>query len=135
MAEKVSSHQPEVTVYYDGACPSCRRDRAWYEFLAGRRGRRDVCWFDITDQDQTLQRQGIDPAKALRELHVRVEGEGVVSELDAYIVLMKRILVLKPLAFLISLPFIRLWLAGAYHRMVESRLRRTGRGFRSGNGQ
>ncbi len=115
-----------LTVYYDGDCPSCVRDRQMYETLAGERGRQ-VCWFDITGQEEVLKREGIDPRKALTELHVRDGSGQVVSELDAYILLMGRIPLLKPLARLIGLPLIRPWLARAYHRMVERRLRGSGR--------
>ena len=117
----------KVTVYYDGACPSCIRDRELFERLAGKGGQQ-VCWFDITDRDDELRSQGIDPDKALRELHVRDGDGGVLTELDAYILLMNKVQLLKPLAWFIGLPMIRPWLSRAYHDMVERRLRRTGRG-------
>jgi predicted DCC family thiol-disulfide oxidoreductase YuxK len=115
-----------ITVYYDGACPSCVRDRQMYERLAGKEGEQ-VCWFDITGQEQALKDQGVDPGKALRELHVRDRDGGVVSELDAYILLMGKVWLLKPLAWLIGRPLIRPRLARAYRNMVDKRLRETGR--------
>lgn len=117
----------KLTVYYDGACPSCVHDRELYEKLAGQGGQ-SVCWLDITGREQALKQEGIDPDKALRELHVRDEQGQVVSELDAYILLLSRIALLKPLAWLIGLPLIRSRLSKAYRAMVERRLRRTGRG-------
>jgi len=45
-------------------------------------------------------------------------------EMDAYILLMSRVPVLKPLAWLIGLPLIRPTLAWLYHRWVGRRLER-----------
>lgn len=122
----MNEEKKTITVYYDGACPTCVRDRQGYEKLAGKSGK-EVCWFDITGQDDHLRDIGIDPRKALTELHVRDEHQHIVSELDAYIVLMTRVPILKPLAWLIGLPVIRSILSSLYHRMVQRRLRKTGR--------
>ena len=40
----------KITVYYDGACPKCIRDRKNYEKLAGKAAQ-FVVWFDITGKD------------------------------------------------------------------------------------
>ncbi|MGX2042060.1 thiol-disulfide oxidoreductase DCC family protein [Methylocaldum sp. MU1018] len=122
----MSENETKITVYYDGACPRCVRDRRHYERLAGK-GREQVCWFDITGREERLREIGIDPGKALTELHVRDERGHIVSELDAYILLMKRVPLLKPLAWLIGLPAIRPLLARLYHGMVIRRLRKSGR--------
>ncbi len=115
----------KLTVYYDGACPKCRHDRETYEKLSGPLADQ-VCWFDITGQDDRLRDLGIDPKKALSELHVRKPNGQIVSELDAYILLMKPIALLKPLAWLISLPMIRPYIAKLYHWKVERRLEKRG---------
>lgn len=122
----MTKEKQKITVYYDGACPSCIKDRKNYEKLAGKGGE-DVCWFDITGQDTYLRDIGIDPHKALSELHVRDEHQQIASELDAYILLMSRVSLLKPLAWLIGLPVIRPLLASLYHWMVNRRLKRSGR--------
>ncbi len=122
MADKES----KITVYYDGACPQCVRDRKNYESLEGE-GNEPVCWFDITDREEALQEIGIDPDKALRELYISDESGKILSEIDAYIVLMRRVALLKPLAWLIGLPFIRPALSYLYHWWVNRRLRREGR--------
>ena len=115
----------ELTVYYDGACPKCIGDRQNYEKLSGKAGG-DVCWFDITGQERRLREIGIDPQKALSELHVKDKDGRIVSETDAYILLLEKIPVLKPLAWLIGLPVIRPILARLYHCQVERRLRKRG---------
>lgn len=113
--------QPLITVYYDGACPRCRRDRARYEKLAGRAAD-EICWFDITGRDAELVAMGIDPRRALTELHLKDSQGQVHSELDAYILLMQRVPLLRPLAWLIGLPLLRPRLSRLYHRQVMRRL-------------
>ncbi|WP_328186263.1 thiol-disulfide oxidoreductase DCC family protein [Marinobacter sp. OP 3.4] len=115
-----------LRVYYDGSCPSCIRDREQYEKLAGDAGN-NVEWVDITGRDEELRSVGIEPQAALKELHVE-DGQGRIHrEMDAYILLMSRVRLLKPLAWVMGLPVIRPLLARIYHWMVNRRLERTGR--------
>ncbi len=121
----MAAHRP-VTVYYDGACPRCVRDRRRYERLAGDNAAR-VEWLDITGRESELEAAGIDPELALRELHV-VDDEGrIYREMDAYALLMARTAWLKPLAWLIVLPGLRPLLGWLYRRWVRRRLQRSGR--------
>ncbi len=115
----------KVTVYYDGACPSCVRDRCHYEKLAGEDS--GVDWFDITGRDDELRALGIDPKRALTELHIVDEDHNVLAEIDAYRVLMNRVPRFKPLAWLIGLPVIRPIVSRVYHWRVNRRLMRDGR--------
>lgn len=111
----------KLTVFYDGACPVCVRDRRWYEKLEGQT-EDSVEWLDITGRDEQLREQGIDPNQALRELHVKDSQGQVHREMAAYILLMARVPLLKPIAWLIGLPVIRPTLAWLYHRWVTRRL-------------
>lgn len=111
----------KITVFYDGACPVCVRDRRWYEKLESQT-EASVEWLDITGRDEQLREQGIDPNQALRELHVRDSQGQVHREMAAYILLMARVPLLKPIAWLIGLPVIRPTLAWFYHRWVARRL-------------
>ena len=122
----MSASEDRLRVFYDGACPSCVRDRKFYERLAGRTGDA-VEWVDITGRDEELKQLGIDPVAALQELHVEDGRGNIHRELDAYILLMSRVWLLKPLAWLIGLPVIRPAFAKLYHRWVGERLERTGR--------
>ena len=125
----MNQEKAKIIVYYDGACPKCVKDRQNYEKLAGKSGE-NVCWMDITGQEEQLRKIGIDPRKALTELHVKDENKQILSELDAYILLMSKVPLLKPLAWLIGMPLIRPLLARIYHWQVNRRLRRSGRLFR-----
>lgn len=122
----MAEREDGITVYYDGACPRCVRDRAQYERLAGEAGQ-DTCWVDITGRDTELRALGIDPGAALRELHVRDREGRVRRELDAYILLMARVPRLRPLAWLIGLPGLRTLLSRWYRASVMRRLRAEGR--------
>lgn len=121
---KATSSTPKVCVFYDGSCPSCRRDRQNYQKMAGQA---DIEWLDITGKDELLKSQGIDPRKALLELHVKGADNKVYSEMDAYILLMSRVTLLKPLAWLINLPVIRPALSRLYKVWVKRRLEKDGR--------
>jgi len=122
----MNKYKGKICVYYDGSCPKCIKDRKMYEKLAGKIGKK-VCWLDITGQDKKLSELGINPYKALTELHVKDENEQILSELDAYIVLMRQVPILMPLSWLIALPIIRPILAKLYHWQVNRRLRNSGR--------
>jgi predicted DCC family thiol-disulfide oxidoreductase YuxK len=74
-----------------------------------------------------LREIGIDPQKALMELHVKNENQQLLSEIDAYILLMSKVPRLRPLAWLIGLPLIRPILSKVYHWQVNRRLRHSGR--------
>ena len=124
---KVFMKPNKVTVYYDGACQKCVRDRQNYEKLSGKSGQ-EVCWFDITGQDSQLVELGIDPKRALTELHVLDTTGRIYSEVDAYILLMRKVPILKPVAWMIGLPVIRPLLARLYHWQVNRRLRKRGIG-------
>jgi predicted DCC family thiol-disulfide oxidoreductase YuxK len=87
----------------------------------------DIKWIDITGKEDLLRSMGIDPKKAVMELHVKDENQRVLSEIDAYILLMSKALVLKPLAMIIGLPLVRPVLSKIYHWKVNRRLRRSGR--------
>ncbi|MDR5867769.1 DCC1-like thiol-disulfide oxidoreductase family protein [Halomonas koreensis] len=116
--------RPALTVYYDAACPRCRRDRRRYERLAGDRA---VTWLDVSRHGERLRARGIAPRDALLSLHVEDARGDLHEGLDAYILLMRRVPVLRPLAAVIGWPLIKPALAGWYRRSVRRRLRRQGR--------
>jgi len=70
-------------------------------------------------QEEQLREVGIDPRKALTELHVKDENQQILSEMDAYILLMSKVSLLKPLAWLIGMPLIRPLLARIYRWQVN----------------
>ena len=117
---------PKSTVFYDGAGPRCVRDRTQYEPWAGPASA-SVCGFDITGQDERRRALGLDPRRALTELHGLDEHPRVRSELEAQILLLNRVPRLKPLAWLIGRPGIRPGRARLSRWSVARRRRRSGR--------
>lgn len=115
-----------LKVYYDGACPVCRRDRARYERWAGEAGDA-VRWCDATRHAATLREKGVSPEAALLSLHVEDDTGRIVEGIDAYILLMRRVPRLRPLAWLIGLPGLKGVLRWYYDRWVRRRLAREGR--------
>ncbi len=115
-----------LRVYYDGACPVCRRDRTRYERWAGEAGEA-VHWCDVTEHRETLRAKGVDPQAALLSLHVEEDDGRLVEGIDAYILLMRRVPRLRPLAWLIGLPGLKDVLRWWYDRWVRRRLQREGR--------
>ena len=111
----------QITVYYDQSCPSCVEDRRVFERLAGKRASRFI-WFDITHQDEALLELGIQPMKALRELHIKTANGKIYSEMDAYSIIMKQIPLLWPLGVVICLPIIKPILSHFYRKSVDKRL-------------
>jgi predicted DCC family thiol-disulfide oxidoreductase YuxK len=118
--------EASITVFYDGSCAGCVRDRMYYESLQTA-DENTVIWFDITGQESQLREWGIDPHKALLELHIRDSQGEIHSELDAYRLLMQRVPRLKWLGWLLGLPLIRTVSRYLYHYWVERRLRKEGR--------
>ncbi len=121
-----SSGNEKICVLYDGSCPSCVQDRRTYEKWAGP-GAEDVAWVDITGRDDWLRAQGIDPRRALLELHVIDAKQQVHAELDAYILLMRRTRVFRPLGWLLARRWLRKPLGYLYRAWVVRRLKREGR--------
>ena len=116
----------KLKVYYDGACPRCVADRHRYEKLRTRSDD-SVEWVDISGKEEQLRTTGIDPYLAVTELHVEDAQGHIHRELDAYILLMSRITLLRPLAWLVGLPALKPMLSWSYRHWVLRRLRREGR--------
>lgn len=117
---------PRLKVYYDAVCPICRRERARYERWAGDAAS-SVEWVDVTANEDTLRAAGVDPDEALLSLHVEDHRGRIVHGIDAYILLMRRVPRLEPLAWLLGLPGLKPMLEWAYRRWVRRRLAREGR--------
>ena len=62
----MSDKTPELTVYYDGACPLCRVEINHYR---AQPGADQICFADVSDQSNVPE--GLDQADLLRRFHVR----------------------------------------------------------------
>lgn len=122
----MSAQTTLLYVYYDGACPICRRDRARYERWAGATGE-SVIWCDFNQYTGHLRSIGVEPDAAMMSLHVEDDGGQVYEGIDAYVLLMKRVPRLRPAAFCMALPGVKGVLKKLYQRWVQRRLVREGR--------
>ncbi|WP_290647618.1 thiol-disulfide oxidoreductase DCC family protein [Aquisalimonas sp.] len=118
--------QPSLKVYYDGACPRCLHDRARYERLAGAAAAA-VEWVDVTGNEETLRALGVEPRDALQALHVQDDQGTMHHGIEAYILLMRPVPALKPVAWMLGIPVLKDALEWGYRRCVKRRLARQGR--------
>lgn len=115
-----------INVYYDAICPGCRKDRRRFERWAGKRAE-DIAWLDVTEHQDQLREKGVSPEAALRSLHIERSDGAMIEGVDAYRLLMQRIPLLYPGAWLIGLPGIKQGLRRYYDHWVKKRLQREGR--------
>lgn len=118
--------QSAINVFYDAECPLCRKERRRYERWAGKNVG-DIAWLDVTEHQQMLRAKGVEPEVALRSLHVETANGQLIEGIDAYRLLMARIPLLVPIAWIISLPGIKTGLRKLYDVWVKRRLQEQGR--------
>ncbi|MDQ7735203.1 DUF393 domain-containing protein [Halomonas sp. SpR1] len=121
-------NKTSINVFYDAQCPLCRQERRRYERWSGRQAD-DVGWLDVSEHRQTLREKGVDPNTALRSLHVETAQGQLLEGIDAYRLLMARIPLLVPVAWIIGLPVIKPELRKLYDVWVKRRLKKQGRWF------
>lgn len=97
-----------LTVYFDGACPLCRREIAWYR---RRPGAERICWTDVSAAPPGTVAPGLAREAAMARFHVRladgtlVSGGRAFAELWARLpgfALAGRLLRRRPLALLLE---------------------------------
>lgn len=113
-----------ITVFYDGACPVCVKEMHQYQRFE-KSGQ--IIWFDITGQEDWLLERNIDPEAALLELHVLTPEGEVVKGVDAFILLWQRAPLLRPVAWIASLPLLKGFIKHSYGWFTRRRLARDGR--------
>ncbi len=113
-----------ITVYFDGQCPLCVNEVAKWKKAAFEY---EVEWLDITDNDELLLSHGIDPRKALLELHTKTDDGRILTSIDSYALLLRNLPRWKYFGWLIGLPVIKQVLKWCYDRITKVRLKREGR--------
>ncbi|ARU59280.1 MAG: DUF393 domain-containing protein [Pseudomonadales bacterium] len=108
-----------IKVYFDGACPACRRDQKRYNHWTGHNR---VYWVDITNADAQLREKGIDPQLALLMLHIELPDGTIVNDIEAYQILFAQVYWLKPLNMILRWHWLKEYIRGRYRAAVKRRL-------------
>lgn len=111
---------PECTVYYDSACPVCRREIAHYR---RRRGAGSVAWVDAATCDEAALGPGLDRARALARFHVRDADGVLVSGPLAFVAIWRRLPAFAWLAPVASWRPVLALLEAAYAVFLRARRR------------
>ena len=87
------------TVYFDGACPVCRREIAHYR---RQRGSDAIAWVDASSCDAAALGPGLDRSVVLRRFHVRESDGMLTSGAAAFVAIWRRLPAFAWLATLAS---------------------------------
>ena len=71
----------QLTVFYDGGCPLCRREIGFY---MRQTGASRIAWLDISRSGETDLPSGLSRCNALKRFHVQDENGKVVSGARAF---------------------------------------------------
>lgn len=72
----------KVTVYFDGLCHLCSREISHYRKM---KGSEQLAFVDITHPDFRPEKEGLDPERVHREMHVRKADGSLAIGVDAFI--------------------------------------------------
>ena len=116
-----------LQVFFDGACPICRREMGHYR-KRDRHGR--IEWVDIAGAGFEAGSYGLDPGRIQQVMHARTADGRVFTEVGAFVKIWEALpagLVTTPLRWLFKVPGM-LWVAGfGYRAFARNRYRLTGR--------
>lgn len=77
----MTDQNDRVQVYYDGACPLCTREIAFYR---SRSGAEDIEWIDVANAPAEALPEGLSRDQALSRFHVRTARGRMVSGAMAF---------------------------------------------------
>lgn len=107
-----------LQVFYDGACPLCRREIG---FLRRRRGADRIDWIDIAATDSPEVAPGLARCDALARMHVRTAGGETVSGAAAFVAIWTALPLTRPLGRLCAWPPLLRMLERAYGGFLRGR--------------
>jgi predicted DCC family thiol-disulfide oxidoreductase YuxK len=91
----------ELTVFYDGSCPICRREIGYYQ---GRDGASKIDWVDITQSDADMVCEGLSRDDAMARFSVRAGDGSVIRGAGGFIELWKTLPAFSLLGRVLSIP-------------------------------
>ena len=99
MGSESMTRSETCTVYFDGACPVCRREIAHYR---GQRGSESIAWIDASSCGEAELGPGLDRAVVLSRFHVRNADGTLTSGAAAFVAIWRRLPAFAWLAALAS---------------------------------
>lgn len=113
------TNEARATVYFDGACPLCRREIGFYR---RRRGADRLTWTDVSAPGADVG-PGLTREAALGRFHVRLPSGALTSGGDAFIEIWRRLDGWRWLATLAAMPGARWMTNRAYDFFLRFRPR------------
>ena len=107
----------DLQVYYDGGCPVCSREIAFYR---ARPGAERFAWVDVTRSDAELG-PGLTPQAALARMHVRTSSGTLLSGAKAFAAMWRMMPGLKWLGWLLAVPPFGILAEWAYRLFLVGR--------------
>ncbi len=120
LSSKAADTAGRLTIFYDGSCPLCRKEIAFYR---RRRGADALDWRDVSKCGPGEVVPGLSAATAMQRFHVRLPDGSLASGGDAFRAIWRRLPLMKPLAILSDLPGMQWLLNAAYDRFLPFRAR------------
>jgi ubiquinone biosynthesis monooxygenase Coq7 len=114
----MASVEETCTVYFDGACPLCRREIAHYR---SRAGAESISWVDVATVEAAALGENLDRDAALARLHVRDADGRLVSGAAAFAAIWRRLPAYAWLGRLASPPPVQWLLEGGYRGFLAVR--------------
>jgi predicted DCC family thiol-disulfide oxidoreductase YuxK len=90
-----------LAVYYDGGCPVCSREIAFYKARPGAKG---FVWVDVSGADPAALGPGLTHAAAMARMHVRLPNGRLLSGAEAFAEMWRRMPRLAWLGWLLAMP-------------------------------
>lgn len=91
----------EVTVFYDGACPLCQREIAFYRDL---RGADTIDWVNVANCNDENIPANVSRTQLLGRFHIQMADQSVESGAAAFVEIWKKLPAFQPFARLARLP-------------------------------
>ena len=107
-----------LRVFYDGKCPLCQREIAYYQRLTSTE---PINWIDANENPNQLKAAGITKAEALARLHaVSTKGE-IVSGVHAFHEIWKPLPRFRLLAICLNFYPLQLFMRHLYEKFLHYR--------------
>lgn len=107
---------PRLTVYFDGSCPLCRREIAFYRRMEAAQR---LAWIDVSRSIELGE--GLDCRSAMARFHVRDVHGTLHSGAQAFALLWRELPGWRWLGYLVSLPWLSTLAEWAYRGFLPLR--------------